>query len=230
MAPKYREVVDAELMTFWGWSYEGFVRKFLESTQIQKRDLVLDIATGTGEIPFHIRDNLNGNGPIQIHGLDITLPMLQQAQNRMNNGREITGISWTCASAMDMPYSNGYFTLAMCCLATHHMDVPRLLQEMGRVLVGGGRIAIADAGGVPLWRVPGVKWAIRFAAFLYFLAKENWSRAWAEAEAVSHVFSTDQWEHALLEANFEEITIVRMKSKHFWVPSPLVLTAIKVRQ
>ena len=225
LAPRYREVVDLELKAFWGWSYAGFVQHFLGATPIRNGDIVLDIATGTGEIPAHI---INMPGvESRIHGLDITLPMLRRATQRFNGGNGSSVVGWTCASAMDMPYSGGYFTLALCCLATHHMEVPRLLGEMERVLAEGGRISIADAGGSALWRFPGVKWVIKLAAFLYFLAKENWDRAWAEAGAVSHVYSCEEWNQALLVAGFEDISVIKMKSKFFWVPSPLVLSATK---
>lgn len=80
-----------------------------------------------------------------------------------------------------MPFSNESFNVVMCGLATHHMNVPRMLSEIRRVLKSGGRISLADAGGSSLWRLSVIKFIIRMAAFLYFLAVENISRAWAEA-------------------------------------------------
>ncbi|MGZ6347138.1 MAG: hypothetical protein ACXWNC_06175, partial [Anaerolineales bacterium] len=70
MAPRYEQVVNSELNRFWGWSYHGFVNYILSSTPIQPQDIVLDIATGTGVIPYAIEKS--GHPTCQMHGLDIT--------------------------------------------------------------------------------------------------------------------------------------------------------------
>ena len=39
LAPRYEEVVNAELDRFWGWSYVGFVNQLILATSIpQKKD------------------------------------------------------------------------------------------------------------------------------------------------------------------------------------------------
>ena len=86
---------------------------------------------------------------------------------------------------------------------------------------------MADVGGSDLWKSPVVKFFLRIAAFVYFLFKENLSRAWAEAEAVSNVRSKEEWFALLVEAGFQDIRITKLKSKHRWIPEPLVIQAIK---
>jgi hypothetical protein len=90
-----------------------------------------------------------------------------------------------------------------------------------------GKLSIADVGGSNLWKTPVVKFFLRIAAFVYFLLKENIHRAWAEAEAVSNVRSKEEWFDLLNEAGFRDIKIIKLKSKHRWVPEPLVIQAIK---
>ena len=65
MAPKYELVVDSELNRFWGWSYNGFVNLLLASTPVQQQDIILDVATGTGVIPYRLEKD--GHPRNQIH-------------------------------------------------------------------------------------------------------------------------------------------------------------------
>jgi hypothetical protein len=57
--------------------------------------------------------------------------------------------------------------------------------------------------------------------------KENINRAWAEAEAVSNVRSREEWFELLIQAGFQDIKIAKLKSKHRWIPEPLVIQASK---
>ena len=121
----------------------------------------------------------------------------------------------------------GSFDLATCALAAHHMDVRLLLSEMYRILADGGRLAIADVGGSNLWKSSVVKFFLRIFAFVYFLFQENIHRAWAEANAISNVRSREEWSDLLVQIGYAEISITKLKSKHFWIPEPLVIQAIK---
>jgi ubiquinone/menaquinone biosynthesis C-methylase UbiE len=126
---------------------------------------------------------------------------------------------------MDMPYENAGFTQVICGLATHHMDVKKMILESSRVLRSGGKLTIADAGGSRLWKLPGVKFLLRIAAFIYFFLIENKSRAWAETSAVSNVLSREEWNGILTNSGFRNIVILKLKSRYFWVPAPLLIKA-----
>ena len=225
LAPRYEEVVNAELNRFWGWSYEGFVNHLIQATPIPKKGKLLDLATGTGIIPITVASN--GHGMSRVHGLDITMSMLARAKKKLVPGDNKKQIDLVCASAMDIPYAKESFDLVTCALATHHMDIRLLLSESWRILRENGMLSIADVGGSRLWKSPIVKFFLRIAAFLYFLFQENIHRAWAEAEAVSNVRSKEEWFDLLIENGFQNIKITKLKSKHRWVPEPLVIQAIK---
>jgi hypothetical protein len=107
------------------------------------------------------------------------------------------------------------------------MDVGQLISESWRILGQHGMLSIADVGGSDLWKLPVVKFFLRIAAFLYFLFQENIYRAWAEAEAVSNVRSHDEWFELLTKSGFQDIKITKLKSRHRWVPEPLIIQAIK---
>lgn len=226
LAPRYEDVVDLELKRFWGWSYQGLVNEFLGSTPIsQNCARILDVATGTGVIPYEL--GTRGIKLNRIHGLDITMAMLKYANRRLGKlGSEET-FSLTCGSAMDMPYKNASFLYVICGLATHHMDIAKLLSECFRVLSGGGTLSITDVGGSLFWKFPGVKLILRAAAFIYFLCVENIDRAMAESTAVSNVRAMEEWESILKNIGFQNIRITPLASKYFWIPAPLLIKASK---
>lgn len=225
MAPRYEQVVDSELNRFWGWSYTGFINLLIASTSIHPKDIILDVATGTGVIPALLEKA--GHPHERIHGLDITMSMLKHAKRRLEEQDDHKKQNLACASAMNMPYADSSFTQVICGLATHHMDVRELILESHRVLRSGGKLTIADAGGSSYWKIPGVKFLLRIAAFIYFFLVENKSRAWAETKAVSNVLSKDDWNLVLINSGFREIMIQKLKSRFFWVPAPLLIKAEK---
>jgi len=225
LAPRYEEVVNAELNRFCGWSYVAFVNLLIQMSPVSDRGRMLDIATGTGVIPIKVITEGLRRKPID--GLDITRSMLTRARKKAIAGKIQDKLDLVCASAMEIPYADESFDLVTCALATHHMNVKLLLSESYRILCKGGMLSMADVGGSNLWKLPIVKFFLRIAAFVYFLVKENINRAWAEAEAVSNVRSNEEWSELLVEAGFEDIKITKLKSKHRWIPEPLVIQAMK---
>jgi ubiquinone/menaquinone biosynthesis C-methylase UbiE len=225
LAPRYEEVVDLELNRFWGWRYEDFVDHLIEVTPIQQDDHILDIATGTTVIPRKIADQLKTNNP--IHGLDITLAMLKRAKDILAEGYSTEDFCLACANALSMPYKNEVFSVALCGLATHHMDARTLLSEMERVLKEDGELAIADVGGSPAWNFPVTKFLFKIVTFIYYAFQENTKRAWAEATAVANIRPIEEWYDLLVELEFENISIIRLRSKYFWIPKPMLIRASK---
>jgi ubiquinone/menaquinone biosynthesis C-methylase UbiE len=225
LAPRYEQVVDSELNRFWGWSYSGFVDLLLKSTPVLPQDIILDVATGTGVIPSLLEKA--GHPCDQVHGLDITMSMLMHAKRRLGDQNGQANQNLVCASAMEMPYANSGFTQVFCGLATHHMDVKKLILESYRVLQSEGKITIADVGGSNIWKFPGVKFFVRSILFIYFILVENKSRAWAEASAVANVLSKDDWNLLLIDSGFRNIVIRKLSSRYFWVPAPLLIKAEK---
>jgi ubiquinone/menaquinone biosynthesis C-methylase UbiE len=225
LAPRYEKVVDDELNRFWGWSYAGFVDRLIELTPISDGDFILDLATGTSVIPRRLVEKVKKE--YQVVGLDITARMLKRGKEKIDQDNANINIHLACGDAMVMPFRKESFNLVMCGLATHHMNVLLMLSEIKRVLKSRGRISIADAGGSRLWHLSVIKVLIRAAAFLYFLAVENISRAWAEAAAVSNIRTAEDWNTVLSELGFVDIRITKLPSKRFWTPDPLVLEATK---
>jgi ubiquinone/menaquinone biosynthesis C-methylase UbiE len=109
LAPRYEEVVNAELNRFWGWSYIDFVNLLIQMSQISNKGRMLDLATGTGIIPRKVfSEGLRQNS---IHGLDITRSMLVRARKKAAAADIQDKLDLVCASAMEIPYANESFTL-----------------------------------------------------------------------------------------------------------------------
>jgi len=225
MAPRYETVMDQEIRRIWGYSYKEFVDELIALVTVNHSDLILDIATGTGVIPIRLSDDFpNGN---RIIGLDLTYGMLKQATQSIKDTGNGHNIKLTCASAMEIPFNNESFDLITCGLATHHMSVPKLLNELERILKQGGRITVADVGAAPLWKFFPVKLFVKLFAYLFFLPSEGLIRAWTESTAVSNMYTANDWENALAEAGFSDIKVKKIKSRHFWSPALIAFMAAK---
>lgn len=225
ISSRYEQVVDGELQRFWGWSYDSFVENLVQSTPLGEHDRVLDVASGTAVIPLKLVSRGKTSG--QIIGLDITYAMLQKGQQKIEKRKAAQIISLVCGNAMIMPFQNGQFDVILCGLATHHLDVAVLLSEMNRLLRPGGRLTIADVGGSSAWRTPLVSGLIRAGTFLYFLPKEGYARARAEAGALSNVLTPDEWAGSLKDSHFENIQVEQLPKSHSWAPAPLLIRATK---
>ena len=77
LASSYERTVDGELRTFLGLGYAEFLDLFLSRIAIQPGDRVLDVATGTAQIPLVIAGRVGEGG--KVVGLDITPKMLKYA-------------------------------------------------------------------------------------------------------------------------------------------------------
>lgn len=224
LSPQYEKVVDRELTTFWGWSYEEFLREMLSQVRIEAGDRVLDIATGTGAIPLSLLARADGQG--RFVGLDITPAALEVAREKVRARGAASRIDLVCGTALSMPYRDASFSVVLCGLATHHMDVERMLSEMKRVIEPAGRLTIADVGASNLWRIPLVKTALRLAAYLYFLFKDGAARARIESSAVANVRTAPEWRTLAEKYGFADITIKELQTRRIWSPSPLLIRAV----
>ena len=224
LAPRYEKTVDNELQNFWGLSYYDFIDTLINKTKTNPGEKILDVATGTCLIPRRLFENQRN---VNISGIDITFDMLKNGKEKIKKIGANSFISLTTGDAMLMPFRSNIFDVVMCGLATHHMDVPKLLHEIFRILKPDGRFSLGDVGGSKLWKFPLIQFFIKILAFFYFLFTENVDRAWAEAKAVTNVQTAESWEEILLESGYSNIKIQKLQSKKFWVPDPLIIQAQK---
>jgi ubiquinone/menaquinone biosynthesis C-methylase UbiE len=225
LAPLYVETVDRELRQFWGMGYPDFIRLLLQAATVDDSSLVLDLATGTAQIPLAMA-NRTPNASV-IVGLDITPAMLRHASANLQYQGISGRVRLICASATDMPFDACAFDLAICGLATHHMHVPRLLSETARVLKPGGRLVMADVSAPPFWRSAVGSVVVRCAVALYSLVHRN-ARMRAELAAISNIRTTQEWRDLFADLGFVGIELVaELQGRKVLYPGGVVWKATK---
>jgi len=227
MAPRYYRLMDSELYKFWGFRYNEFIEAYFDKLEINTNEKILDIATGTGHIPFCILKKYHSK--VLVYGFDLTYEMLRVAK-RKNSIKSDREPFYFCASAHAIPIAAETFHHVLCCLATHHMNVNLLLDNVYLCLKRDGKFRLADAGGSVKWKNTIIKNFIKLFAFLYFLIFENISRAKAESMAIANILTVEEWRILLRNKGFKNIKIQELKSKRFWAPNPLIIEASKKKE
>lgn len=110
---------------------------------VPRQGVVLDLATGTGDIAFEI---VKDEPTAQVVGADFAVPMMQVGQS-MPLGQHV---AWCAADAMNLPFPAGSFDAVVSgYLVRNVSDLPRTLAEQVRVLKPGGRVVILDTTPPP---------------------------------------------------------------------------------
>jgi ubiquinone/menaquinone biosynthesis C-methylase UbiE len=237
LAPSYEQTVDHELRLFWGIGYRDFVDRLLSWVELDAAEGVLDVATGTGVIPLALARRPGWKS--KIIGLDITPSMLERGRQALA-GRAAF-IDLVCGSGMEMPFAPATFDLAICCLGTHHMDVPRLMAEMARVLRPGGRLVMADVCATRFWRSPAGMMMLRGLLFFYTLSLRvsrrrgveaaglsmSRERAQAEIDSFANIRTAAEWRQLLAETGFVQIETQEITALRRLYPGGLILRALR---
>jgi demethylmenaquinone methyltransferase/2-methoxy-6-polyprenyl-1,4-benzoquinol methylase len=119
-------------------------RRFvIQKAQIPKHGVVLDLATGTGDLAF---EALNTEPTASVVGADFALPMMYVGQ-QMLLGKHV---AWCGADAMNLPFPDARFDVVVSgYLVRNVSDLQRTLAEQLRVLKQGGRVVILDTTPPP---------------------------------------------------------------------------------
>lgn len=115
---------------------------------------VLDLATGSGDVAFALRDGLPGNP--EIVGVDFCLPMLERARekrNRMGLAKESN--EFIEGDCLGLSYPDDTFDLVTIAFGLRNLsNRAKGLEEMRRVLKPGGRLIILEFSQPYLWFRP----------------------------------------------------------------------------
>jgi ubiquinone/menaquinone biosynthesis C-methylase UbiE len=94
---------------------------------------VLDVGCGTGQLATALADQ-----GAKVWGVDASPEMLERARERPGRG---VGLKLGRAEAL--PFRDGWFERTVMRLVVHHVDRPRALPELARVLAAGGKAVVA---------------------------------------------------------------------------------------
>jgi len=125
---------------FTGISFKEEYEMVIQTMDIKGGEMILDLACGSGIYTRPIAQKLK-NGCIV--GLDISIPMLDYASNKVND-ENLKNIILIHGNALNLPFSNNEFHAVSCCGAVHLFpELTRVLSEINRVLKTGGRFTAA---------------------------------------------------------------------------------------
>ncbi len=223
LAPRYEKTMDRELRFMWGLRYRDFIHRLVQGVEIREGDRVLDIATGTAVIPL----SLDAETGVRVRtvGLDITPAMLQTGAHSIRQARTTSQIDLVCGSAMQVPLANHVSDVVICGLGMHHLDVDQALAEIRRVLMEGGRLVLAAAGVPALWRSWWGNLIVSGVIRTIYLLTHGGPRAQAEADALGHIYTREEWYDKLSSLGFAGIEIMEVPSRLRWGPTALFMKA-----
>lgn len=102
-------------------------------------DTVLDVACGAGIVACHLAHTAR-----HVTGRDLTPAMIERARARQS-AEELVNVTWQVGEVLPLPMPRATYSLVVSRYAFHHFLEPsKVLAEMVRVCVPGGRIAIVD--------------------------------------------------------------------------------------
>lgn len=113
-------------------------RKLVKLSNVNSNSLVLDIATGTGDIAY-----LFSKKTIHVIGIDFTPEMINIAKKRFKD----TNISFRIADALQLPFEDNYFDIVSISFGIRNVDdINQAIKEMYRVLKRNGKMMILEFG------------------------------------------------------------------------------------
>ena len=124
---------------------KGLRQKGLQLLSITPGEVVLEVGVGTGYSLKEIANSVGENG--KAYGIDITPQMLEITRKRLRKAGLMDRVELYERDARSMPYEDGKFD-AVYIASTLELfdtpDIPRVLNEIKRILKPGGRLGVAS--------------------------------------------------------------------------------------
>ncbi len=121
---------------------QSWRRRMAELAQLPPNGLVLDLATGTGDVGFVLLEHYPD---AEVIGADFALPMMQVGQKK----RDInTPLYFVDADALTLPFEKDKFDSVLHAFLMRNIsDIPTGFKEQWRVLKPGGRLICLEIVG-----------------------------------------------------------------------------------
>lgn len=130
-----------------------FRRKQIGMVDLRKGEKVLEVGCGTASLSILAKRVTGESG--MVEGIDLAPKMVAKAQDKARASR--LEIGFRCASIDALPYPDECFDAVISSLMFHHLPVEikkRGLEEVYRVLKGGGRFFLCDFGSPHYLTIP----------------------------------------------------------------------------
>lgn len=120
---------------------KGWRKKAIAETATVKPSIILDVATGTGDLAIAAM-KIN---PKQIIGIDIAEQMLEAGKKKIEDLKLSDTISLQVADSEDLPFSDAMFDAVTCAYGVRNFEhLEAGLKEMNRVLRKDGKVIILE--------------------------------------------------------------------------------------
>lgn len=174
--------------------FDQWAGRLLDAANVSSGDRVIDVGCGTGIVARNAISRVGPEG--RVVGVDPNEGMLAVAS-------KTPGIEWATGVAEDIPFDNNSFDVVASQFAMMFFDDrPTALSEMSRVLVPGGRVAIATWASLD--DTPG------YASMVALLDRLFGTDA-GDALRAPYNMGDPQVLEELLSAEFENVVVEKIK-------------------
>jgi len=143
VAPKYDLMNDLMSMGV----HRLWKRDFIGTAGLRKGDVVLDLASGTGDIARLLAEAVGEGG--QVTATDINPAMLSLGRDRLTDEGLLANLRYALANAEFLPFPDRSFDQVTIAFGLRNVtDKALALREMHRVLKVGGRASILEFSAV----------------------------------------------------------------------------------
>jgi SAM-dependent methyltransferase len=119
---------------------EEALKLVIDFTGVKPDDTLLDVACGPGLIVCAFAKVVK-----HATGIDLVPAMIEHAKG-LQREKNLTNITWQVGDILPLPYPDASFSIVASRYAFHHFTDPeKVLAEMKRVCVPGGKIVVIDA-------------------------------------------------------------------------------------
>jgi ubiquinone/menaquinone biosynthesis C-methylase UbiE len=111
----------------------------LAASEVGPGDRMLDVACGPGLIACAFAKVAR-----HVTGIDLTPAMIEQAR-ALQQSHALTNLTWHVGDVLPLPFPDASFSLVFTRYSFHHfLDPKKVLAEMFRVCLRGGRVVVVD--------------------------------------------------------------------------------------
>jgi demethylmenaquinone methyltransferase/2-methoxy-6-polyprenyl-1,4-benzoquinol methylase len=135
VAPYYDRANHIASFGLWNW----FLCSFMSTVEVRPGERVLDVCAGTNAVGIAL---LEREPSLEVHAIDRSVAM--QEVGRRRAGEKGLSIASVIGDVHELPFPANHFNVVTLQYASRHLRIKRVLQEVHRVLVPGGRFYHCD--------------------------------------------------------------------------------------
>lgn len=119
-------------------------RKMIKEVGMVNPNLLLDVATGTGDVAINTLKQLNNNN-LRIVGIDISPEMLNIGKKKINTEGVSDKIEMLVGDSENLPFENNKFDAVTVAYGVRNFEnLEKGLAEMNRVLKPNGKLVVLE--------------------------------------------------------------------------------------